>query len=155
MTEQQPLSHPVIERILVREVLEQYLGCLDDKDWDGIASCFTDDAVSYYNDEPEALQGGIGVATWLHRMVAYNATNHSLSNARIEVDGDKAFAHSLVIATLHQGPEGVGRVQVRAIDYRDHLRNVDGRWRIVERLHRPTLQYDAPSVVKVLYQGQQ
>jgi len=102
MTSQEPI-HPAIERLLVREVLEKYLASLDDKDWDGIAGCFTDDAVSHYNDEPDALHGGKGVADWLHRMVAYNATDHSLSNVRIEVTGDTAVAHSLVIATLHQG----------------------------------------------------
>jgi len=153
MTSQEPI-HPAIERLLVREVLEKYLASLDDKDWDGIAGCFTDDAVSHYNDEPDALHGGKGVADWLHRMVAYNATDHSLSNVRIEVTGDTAVAHSLVIATLHQGDEGVGRVQVRAIDYRDHLVKIDGQWRISERLHHPTMQYDAPSAPKVLYSSQ-
>ncbi|MBT2412481.1 nuclear transport factor 2 family protein [Streptomyces sp. ISL-12] len=151
MTDATPTD--AIDRFLVRETLERYLGSLDDKDWDGIAGCFTDDAMSYYNDEPDALRGGTGVATWLHRMKAYDATNHALGNARITVDGDRATAHSLVVATLHQGTEGVGRVQVRAIDYRDQLiRTADG-WRIQKRVHRPTLQYDALSQTKILYRG--
>lgn len=153
MTESSTIFEGAIERFLVREVLEKYLGSLDDKDWDGIASCFTEDAVSRYNHEPEDIHGGRGVAEWLRRMVAYSATDHSLSNVRITVDGDKASAHSYVMATLHQGVEGVGRVQVRGIDYRDHLIKVDGHWRIRERLHAPTMQYDAPSVTKVLYRG--
>ncbi len=153
MADTAPATYPALERLLVREVLEKYLGSLDDKDWDGIASCFTDDAISHYNDEAEDIHGGKGVADWLHRMVVYNATDHSLSNARITVDGDTAFAHSIVMATLHQGEEGVGRVQVRGIVYKDHLVKVDGEWRITERRHQPTMQYDAPSVTKILYKG--
>lgn len=147
------MSAEVIERLLVRETLERYLSSLDDKDWAGIAGCFTDDAIAHYNHEPETINGGEGVAQWLHRMVAYNATDHALSNVQIVVDGDHAEAHSRVIATLHQGPEGVGRVQVRAIDYRDKLRKTDAGWLIYERLHAPTMQYDAPSQTQVLYSG--
>jgi len=145
----------VIDRLMIRERLEMYLGSLDDKDWDGIASCFTDDCIAHYNHEPDALHGGKGVATWLHRMVAYDATNHALSNVRIEMQGDRAIAHSLVIATLHQGQQGVGRVQVRAIDYVDNLVKIDGNWVIERRLHKPTLQYDAPSQTMILYKGKQ
>lgn len=109
--------------------------------------------MSHYNDEPQPIFGGKGVAEWLHRMVAYDATNHSLSNVRIEMIGDTAVAHSLVIATLHQGVQGVGRVQVRAIDYVDHLIKANGFWRIAQRKHRATMQYDALSQVKILYKG--
>jgi|SRR5215217_5495618 len=147
------VASEVIERVLIRETLEKYLGSLDDKDWDGIADCFTEDAVAHYNNEPETLHGGVGVAEWLHRMVAYDATDHSLSNARIKVDGETAEAHSIVMATLHQGTEGIGRVQVRGIDYQDKLVKINGEWKIRERLHRPTMQYDALSQSKILYSG--
>lgn len=145
-------SGTLLDRLMIRERLEMYLGSLDDKDWDGIASCFTVDCEAYYNDEPQRITGGKGIADWLHRMVAYNATNHSLSNVRVEmVSKTKAIAHSLVIATLHQGEDGVGRVQVRAIDYVDNLVKQGDTWTIEKRLHRPTMQYDAVSQRKILY----
>ncbi|MDR5765852.1 MULTISPECIES: nuclear transport factor 2 family protein [unclassified Caballeronia] len=143
----------LLERMRIREVLEDYLGSLDDKDYDAIANCFTEDAVSHYNNEPHELKGGKGVAEWLHRMAAYNATIHALGNARIKVDGDKAVAHSIVTATLHAGDEGFGRVQVRTIDYVDQLVKVNGEWKIANRMHKPTMQYDAPSQSMVLYKG--
>lgn len=68
-----------VDRLLVREVLERYVASADDKDYDGIAGCFMPDAVSYYNDEPDGLHGGKGVATWLHRVV--DTTDGALSNA--------------------------------------------------------------------------
>lgn len=142
----------LLDRLMIRERLEMYLGSLDDKDWDGIAGCFTDDCEAYYNDEPQRITGGKGVADWLHRMVAYNATNHALSNVRIEMlSPTSAIAHSLVIATLHQGEDGVGRVQVRAIDYVDTLVKTADIWIIEKRIHQSTIQYDALSQRKVLY----
>jgi hypothetical protein len=61
---------------------------------------------------------------------------------------------SLVSATLHRGVEEEGRVQVRAIDFLDQLVKVDGEWKIANRLHNPTLQYDSPSQRMVLYKYQ-
>ncbi len=139
------VMHEVLDKYFIRETLENYLASLDNKDWDGIASCFTDDAVAQYNFEPERLHGGRGVANWLHRMTAYNATNHGLSNVKIRLDGERAEADSLVVATLHQGEEGNGRVAVRGISYNDVLARTDSGWKICSRVHQPTWQYDAVS----------
>jgi ketosteroid isomerase-like protein len=148
------IAAAAVDRLLVRKTLERYLGSLDAKDRDGIAACFADDSVSYDDDEPDALHGGAGVAEWLHRMVAYDATDHSLSTVRIEIDGDTATARGYVMATLHQGGEGVGRVQVRGIDDKGDLVRVDGSgWTINRRLYKPTMQYDALSQPKVLDKG--
>jgi hypothetical protein len=70
---------------------------------------------------------------------------------RNEISDSKAIAHSLVIATLHQGQDGVGRVQIRAIDYVDTLIKNGDVWKIEKRIHQPTMQYDALSQRKVLY----
>jgi ketosteroid isomerase-like protein len=140
-----------VDRFLIREVVERYLLALDEKDWDGIADCFTDDAVSHYNHEPQDLIGGRGVADFLRRMQAYNATNHILSRIVVEVDGDEGVARFKTVAVLHAGEVGVGRVQVRSVAFVDRLRRIDGRWLIVERLHAPDFQFDALSAPTVLY----
>lgn len=148
------ITEAVLERYLVREVLEDYLGALDRKDWDAIAACFTDDARSQYNLEPGWLEGGKGVADWLHVVAAYNATNHGLSNAKIEVEGQQAYSESLVVATLHEGGHGRGRVLVRGISYQDWLVKVEDQWKIRKRIHQPTWQYDAVSQSLFLYEKQ-
>jgi ketosteroid isomerase-like protein len=139
-----------LDRFLIREVIERYLVALDDQDWDGIADCFTDDAVSHYNHEPQDLIGGRGVAEFLKRMQAYTATNHILSRIVIEVDGDEGVAHFKTVAVLHVGEVGVGRVQVRSVAVVDRLRRIHGRWLITERLHAPDFQFDAVSAPTVL-----
>lgn len=141
----------VIDRFLIREHIERYLIALDEQNWDGIAACFTEDSVSHYNDEPQDLVGGKGVADFLHRMQAYNVTTHVLCRIATEVEGDTATARFKTVAILHQGEHGKGRVQYRSVSFVDTLVKHDGQWLITSRLHSPDFQFDALSSPMVLY----
>lgn len=136
-----------LDKLSIRETIEDYLNFLDAKDWDGIASCFSDDAKSWYNLEPNVLEGGRGVAEFLrHRISKYGSTDHALSNLHIVVDGDLAICDSRLTASLfYAGKEASARIVVRAIWYRDKLRRSADRWVIYERRHEPQWQYDVPS----------
>ena len=136
-----------LDKLAIRETIEDYLNFLDAKDWDGIASCFSDDAKSWYNLEPQVLEGGRGVADFLRRRIShYGSTDHALSNLRIVVDGDLATCDSRLTASLlYLGTEGSAQIAVRAIWYRDKLRRSADRWVIYERRHEPQWQYDVPS----------
>lgn len=136
-----------LAKLAVRETIEDYLNFLDAKDWDGIASCFSDDAKSWYNFEAQVLNGGSGVANWLRvRVGPYGATDHALSNLHIVIDGDSATCDSRLTASLlHAAAGGEKRIAVRAIWYRDKLRRTHDRWLIYERRHEPQWQYEVPS----------
>lgn len=132
-----------LNRFAIRETIEAYLSFLDEKSWEGIAACFTADARSHYNFEPEVLQGGSGVVEWIRtRLAGYEATHHALGNLRIVVDGDFAVCNSRVTASLLYATGGERRIAVRAIQYQDRLRRDADRWRICERRHEPQWQYD-------------
>ena len=81
------MALPALDKVAIRETIENYLNFLDARNWEGIASCFSDDAKSWYNFEPQALIGGKGVADWLRRIEAYGSTDHALSNLPIEARG--------------------------------------------------------------------
>jgi len=141
-----PNVEVALDKIAIRETIEDYLNLLDAKDWDGIASCFSDDAQSWYNFEPEVLRGGRGVANWLHARVGkYGATDHALSNLHIVLNGDVATCDSRLTASLLYGQSSESRVAVRAIWYRDRLRRDQNRWLIYERRHEPQWQYNVPT----------
>jgi ketosteroid isomerase-like protein len=141
-----PTTHATLDKVAIREAIEDYLNFLDAKDWDGIASCFSEDAQSRYNFEPDVLQGGHGVADWLHARVGkYGATDHALSNLHIVVNGELATCDSRLTASLLYGEGAKRRIAVRAIWYRDKLRRVGTRWLIYERVHEPQWQYDVPA----------
>jgi ketosteroid isomerase-like protein len=139
------MTQIALDKLAIRETVEDYLNFLDAKDWDGIASCFSDDARSWYNHEPQTLLGGEGVARFLRRIAAYGSTDHALSNLHIELNGDEATCDSRLTASLHFGTEGEGTISVRAIWYRDKLRRSGDRWIIYERIHEPQWQYEVPS----------
>ena len=139
------MALPALDKVAIRETIENYLNFLDARNWEGIASCFSDDAKSWYNFEPQALIGGKGVADWLRRIEAYGSTDHALSNLHIDVDGDLATCDSRLTASLHFGAERDGTISVRAIWYRDKLRRSGDRWVIYERRHEPQWQYEVPS----------
>src|SRR6266567_6685349 len=136
-----------LDKLAIRETIEDYLNFLDAKDWDGITSCFSNDAKSWYNFEPQVLEGGRGVANWLrHRISQYGSTDHALSNLHIVVTGDLAACDSRLTASLlHPGGNGNPRIAVRAIWYQDKLRRSADRWVIYERRHEPQWQYEMPS----------
>jgi ketosteroid isomerase-like protein len=136
-----------LNKLAIRETIENYLNFLDAKDWEGIASCFSDDAKSWYNFEPQVLEGGRGVADFLRiRVGRYGSTDHALSNLRIVVEGDLATCDSRLTASLlYEQAGGDAHIAVRAIWYRDKLRRAANRWVIYERRHEPQWQYDVPS----------
>ena len=133
------------DKLAIRETIEDYLNFLDAKNWEGIASCFSEDSKAWYNHEPQTLKGGQGVANFLRRIEAYGSTDHALSNLHIVVKGDTATCDSRLTASLHFGTEREGTISVRAIWYRDKLRRLGDRWVIYERHHEPQWQYDVPS----------
>jgi ketosteroid isomerase-like protein len=135
-----------IDKISIRETVENYLNFLDAKDWAGIASCFSEDAQSRYNFEPEVLIGGSSVADWIRLRVGnYGATDHALSNLHIVVSGHLATCDSRLTASLLYEAGAERRISVRAIWYRDKLRREGERWLIYERVHEPQWQYEVPA----------
>ncbi len=136
-----------LDKLAIRETIEDYLNFLDAKDWNGIASCFSEDSKSWYNLEPQVLEGGRGVADWLRpRISRYGSTDHALSNLHIVVNGDLATCDSRLTASLHYSGSGEKpRIAVRAIWYRDKLRRSSDHWVIYERRHEPQWQYEVAS----------
>jgi 3-phenylpropionate/cinnamic acid dioxygenase small subunit len=119
----------VIDRLAVADVLIRYATAMDGRDWELLASCFTDDARLDYDtsgvygraDFVAHCQAGLG------RM---KATQHCVTNQVISLDGDHAHATSYVIAQ-----------HVRENDitftlggtYHDDLVRVGAEWRIASR----------------------
>ncbi len=140
------LGNTALDKQAIRETIEDYLNFVDAKNWDRVATCFTQDAQSRYNFEPEVLHGGRGVADWVRaRLGHYGATVHALGNLHIEVQDNSATCDSRVTASLLHEQDGERRISVRAIWYRDKLRREGERWLIVERVHEPQWQYEVPA----------
>lgn len=131
----------LIEAEAIRTMIARRVRCIDEKDWDGFAACYADDAVSYSVEAP----GQPGTPTVGNRLIADRVavtlaamtTVHQIHLPEIEVtspvtataivpledilvweaDGEKHWIH------------GFGH-------YRQKLGKIGGEWRITE--HRLT-----------------
>jgi ketosteroid isomerase-like protein len=122
----------VVDFHRVSQTLYRYASSVDQKDWTGLRTLFTDDATARYGDYPP-LEGADAIVqfvadasnkrSWLH---------HLISVYHVEVDGNEATA--LTYHTSHQidesDPSTVGVIVAR---YHDRLRLVDGDWKIADK----------------------
>ena len=117
------------DRLAISDVLIRYATALDGRDWELLASCFTDDATLDYD-----TSGTYGRDAFVEHcragLARMKATQHCVTNHVISTDGDRAHSTSYVIAQ-----------HVRANDvtftlggtYSDDLVRVGTGWRIASR----------------------
>ncbi len=118
-----------IDRFNIRERLEHYCACLDSRDFEGVAACFTDDCEASFGSgtaDAISLAGGKAIAEWLRVLENYRESIHAISHVSVAFDGPVADVVSLLIATLIGGGERNGRVYIRGIRYTDRMLRRDG-----------------------------
>jgi ketosteroid isomerase-like protein len=133
-----------LDKFAIREVLERFMRCDDDKAIDQLVELFTEDAVFVAGDNEfvgrDAIRSLIGPKheadppPWTAAGEANRQpqSQHMLVNPLVEVDGDTATAESDFVV-LHADESG--RVSpLYAGRFRDRLRRGDdGCWRITNR----------------------
>jgi 3-phenylpropionate/cinnamic acid dioxygenase small subunit len=87
----------VADRLAVSDVLTRYATAMDNRNWDLLATCFTEDATLDYD-----TSGVFGrkdfVTHCAEGLAPMKATQHSVTNHVIVLDGDRARATSYVTA---------------------------------------------------------
>jgi uncharacterized protein (TIGR02246 family) len=122
------------ERSIERR-LNAYAYALDNRDYDALIECFTEDGV-WNTDSAGAVKGRPKLrefidTTFASAMERGNRLQHFTANHRIVVDGDAAEADSYLITmtALPEGPapNNFGRYYTRLV------RDTDGEWRFTLR----------------------
>lgn len=141
----------LLSYIAVRRHLEFYMSAIDRRDFEAVADCFTDDAEIRAHVTPgdpqsgELRRGGAEFAKGVRRLEKFKATNHSLANALIKVDGRTATADCRVTALLMGEVDGSDRVFLRSVHVIEDLVLTDAGWKICKRLHMPMMQFEVPA----------
>ena len=120
------------------QLMNQYFGCLDLRDFEGVAACFTADASSEYGGLKlergraaivEFLQGAIGPAL---------SSRHGATSVLAErTSGTTARCETAAVVYVVRAADGESpRLHIRGLRYSDELVLVDGEWLIGARVHR-------------------
>jgi len=123
------------DRLEINDLLVRYTQAIDQKDWNLLDTCFTQDA-----DVDYTSAGGIAgrypeVRKWLEMALApFQTTVHYVANSRVELDGDRARSRTAVHNPMvFQNPDGSPHQFNVGAYYVDELVRTPEGWRICKR----------------------
>lgn len=128
------------DRLEIVDLLHRYAAGLDRRDWELLASVFTEDGVADYSSLELGVNEGPDTIVELCRgaLGGLDATQHIITNERIEIDGDRARASCYFQAQhVFRGAPG-GDNFIVAGTYEDELVRTTAGWRIERRTLIPT-----------------
>lgn len=129
---------PVVDRLDIAERLHRYSWASDDRNWEALADCFTEDATFTLESDGvrKVTTGRTAIVDMVrdrhrHHFDAGQRRRHTTSGLVIEATGpDAATAMSYICVVVAQH----GTIRIAASGwYRDELRKSDGRWLIHHR----------------------
>ena len=136
----------------IKRLKYRYLRCLDQKDWDELASCFTPDATSAYSGGKYSFEGRDAIMEFLKKAMGADSflSSHTVHHPEIELTSD--VTASGIWALRDEVIETRADIVIRgAAFYRDEYARVDGEWKIrstgYERTYEETFsRKDVPSL---------
>ncbi len=133
MSDKLTLAQLVDERDILA-LLHRYAHALDEKRWDLLATCFTEDAVAIYG---EVLGRKVGYPaieeTCKAALTHLDSSQHIITNQEITIDGDRATARCYVHAQHTKADTNGGDNYVIGGIYLDEIVRTAEGWRIRKR----------------------
>lgn len=132
----------LIEIEKIKRVYAAYSDALDYRNFDDLATVFSDDCIVDYNDiAPDlVLQGNAVVVSAARTLLGENEsvrrTHHNMGNFRIDVEGNRAKAIVRFYAVHSGGGNWAGHIFSCWGDYHDQLEKRDDQWCITHRVYR-------------------
>jgi hypothetical protein len=136
----------------IKRLKYRYLRCLDQKRWDELETCFSEDATSAYSGGKFSFDGRDAIMDFLRKSMGADSflSSHTVHHPEIELTSDTTATgiwalHDVVIETR-------ANIVIRgAAFYRDEYVKVDGEWKIsstgYERTYEETFSRgDVPSL---------
>jgi bile-acid 7alpha-dehydratase len=135
----------LVEIETIKRLKYRYLRCLDQKLWDEIGACFTDDATTSYGDGRYAFQGREAIVGFLVDSMGRDdfKSSHRCTHPEIELTsattatGTWALNDHVIIGEHDLELDG-------AAFYTDEYRKVDGEWKIAHTGYERTYEQLRP-----------
>ena len=119
------------DRLALRELADRYARAVDRRDWTLAATLFTEDCV--LQGPGYELVGREKILAGLRLIDRYSATQHSVHNQLVEVDGDRANGETYCTAHHVYERDGRRRMLDWGIRYQDRCVRDGGAWRYARR----------------------
>jgi len=138
--------HPTIspeetaDRLAIRELVDAYAHCADQRDAKGQMALFTEDTrflvfMDHESPEPtQELHGRESLAPVFDNLNTYAVTMHFNGQSTVVLDGDRATGESYCLAHHLSTADGAQRtMMVASIRYLDEFVKQDSHWYFAER----------------------
>jgi ketosteroid isomerase-like protein len=125
------LAITVEDHIDIQRLMYSYARCADNKDYDGFADVFCEDAIFEYAGT--LISPLTEIQVLMHNLEKYVTTQHQVHNVLYDVDGDSAHGETYCLAShLLDSPPHDQKIDMWII-YKDELRRTAQGWRIARR----------------------
>jgi|TARA_R100000501_G_scaffold17919_3_gene35043 hypothetical protein len=133
------------DRVEIQDLITRYAYAIDERDWDALDRVFTEDAIVDYTE----LGGKKGTraetkAYLAEAMPNFPAFQHLSTTTRVDLDGDRAKAKTILFNPMVMEHEGKERVFFIGLWYNDELVRTEAGWRISHRREEKCWSYNAP-----------
>ena len=125
------MSATLEDRLALRELADRYARAVDRRDWTLAATLFTEDCVLH--GPGYELVGREKILAGLRLIDRYSATQHSVHNQLVEVDGDRASGETYCTAHHVYARDGRPHMLDWGIRYQDRCVRERGAWRYARR----------------------
>ena len=133
-------SAEAADRLSIRELVDAYAHCADQRDAEGQMALFTEDTSFLVFMDPasaeptQELHGRESLAPVFDDLNRYAATMHFNGQSTVALDGDRAAGESYCLAHhLSVAEDGQRTLMVASIRYLDEFRKLGGQWFFAER----------------------
>jgi ketosteroid isomerase-like protein len=133
-------SEEAADRLSIRELVDAYAHCADQRDAKGQMALFTEDTSFLVFMDPasaeptQELHGRESLAPVFDDLNRYAATMHFNGQSTVALDGDRADGESYCLAHhLSVAEDGQRTLMVASIRYLDEFRKLGGQWFFAER----------------------
>lgn len=130
----------------IRNVIGRYCRAVDDRDFDTVGQCFTEDAEASYSGL-DTLHGRPMIVNHISGVARTAMSQHFLLPIIIDVAGTEAESLCYGLAVLIQEQDGVARSVGRGLRYSDKWVETEAGWRIRERKHSADWTWDLPATM--------
>jgi uncharacterized protein (TIGR02246 family) len=105
---------------------DAFMTALKANDAQGLAECYSSDAVNFPVDTLVGIGPESAKASWSGFFATYKVVDASLSSTHLEIHGDTAIAWGL-FTIMAEPAEGGDPIEMKG-RYMDIARNIDGTW---------------------------